>query len=200
MTRTELTNALTIFLAGLFVILAVAAFYAWKATSRDAYEMAEYQILEADRVFEIRVYPELLVASTSMKPDENDGSFLRLFRYISGDNAEKQKIAMTVPVFMAPSANEQTGQMSFVLPRVVAEAPAPADELVTVAARNAGRFAVIRFAGGLTERSISKAQTRLRDWMRQKNLAGAGAYEIAGYDPPWTPAVFRRNEVLIGLE
>jgi len=44
-----------------------------------------------------------------------DGSFMRLFRFITGKNETKQKTAMTTPVFMSGSGSNAT--MAFVLPR-----------------------------------------------------------------------------------
>ena len=47
--------------------------------------------------------------------------------------------------------------------------------------------------------SVAKGEEQLRSWIRQKGLNANGEVELAGYDPPWTPGPFRRNEVLIRL-
>nr|WP_298869380.1 heme-binding protein [uncultured Gimesia sp.] len=36
--------------------------------------------------------------------------------------------------------------------------------------------------------------------MSRKKLIRDGAAECAGYDPPWTPGPFRRNEVLVRIK
>ena len=36
--------------------------------------------------------------------------------------------------------------------------------------------------------------------MEDNGLIGHDDAEFAGYDPPWTPGPFRRNEVLIRLK
>ena len=90
-------------LYGFFATLIVVGFLAWKYTSRTAYEAAEYTVVESEGDFEIRDYPELVLATTEMRsrsPEgdgSGDGSFMRLFGYISGENDQQQKVAMTVP-------------------------------------------------------------------------------------------------------
>ena len=46
---------------------------------------------------------------------------------------------------------------------------------------------------------MSEAETKLRKWMQEQGLSGQNTAEMAGYDPPWIPGMFRRNEVLIRL-
>jgi len=176
----------------------------WNLTARGAYETAEYQVVEKEGLLEVREYPDLTLVTTPMVSSSqgNDGSFMRLFRYISGANQEQQKVEMTTPVFMEEGTRESRGQMGFVVPKLVAEAgaPAPSGQDVRLQTRRGGRFAVIRFSGRMNQTSIEKANRELRDWMTKKGLKGAENYETAGYDAPWTPGFFRRNEVLIRLE
>jgi SOUL heme-binding protein len=189
---------------GIVSVVIVLAYYGWKLTARSAYESAEYTVLEFDSPFETREYPDLQMATTDMqfKSQGNDGSFMRLFRYISGANGEEQKVAMTTPVFMEPEVDGTRGQMGFVIPKNVAEqrVPEPTSEQVRILKRAGGRFAVIRFAGRMNPESVAKAEEQLRTWMNKKGLVGELYAELAGYDPPWTPGPFRRNEVLIRLK
>ena len=184
-------------------VLVVVVYFGWKLTSRSAYENAEYTVLESDDSFEIREYPDLMMATTDMKQESqgNDGSFMRLFGYISGENEPKQKVAMTTPVFMERDTAAAEGQMGFVLPKQVAEQniPDPTDDKVEIRKRAGGRFAVIRFAGRMDSKAIAAAEDKLRNWMKEKGLVGDGETELAGYDPPWTPGPLRRNEALIRL-
>lgn len=188
---------------GIVSVVIVLAYFAWKLTARSAYESAEYTVLESDSPFEIRQYPDLQMATTNMQFESqgDDGSFMRLFRYISGANEEEQKVAMTTPVFMEPEADDAQGQMGFVIPKNVAEqrVPEPASEQVQIRKRAGGRFAVIRFAQRMNRETVAKAEVQLRTWMSKKGLIGESDAELAGYDPPWTPGPFRRNEVLIRL-
>jgi DNA gyrase inhibitor GyrI len=190
------------------VVIVAIAYLGWKMTARGNYESAEYTAIETDGPFEIREYPDLMLASTAMKFESqgDDGSFNRLFQYISGENADHQKVAMTTPVFMEPenpdSRDQKTeAQMGFVIPKKVAQQsiPNPDNQNVQIRKREGGRFAVMRFAGRMNDKTLSEAQDKLRKWMETKELTGASGAEFAGYDPPWTPGPLRRNEVLIRL-
>ena len=185
-------------------VVIVLAYFGWKLTARSAYESAEYTVLESDRPFETREYPDLQMATTNMqfKSQGDDGSFMRLFRYISGANEQEQKVAMTTPVFMEPEADGTQGQMGFVIPKNVVEqrVPQPTGEQVQIRKRAGGRFAVIRFAGRMNRELVANSEEQLRSWMNKKGLVGEPDAELAGYDPPWTPGPFRRNEVLIRLK
>lgn len=176
----------------------------WKLTSRNGYESAQYTVVESDGAIELREYPDLMLASTEMgtRVQSDDGSFGRLFQYISGANEGNQKVAMTTPVFMERKLDQSNGQMGFVIPKEVAEStiPQPANQKVHVTKRAGGRFAVIRFAGRNGLETQTAQQAILDSWIQEQGYVAAGAPEIASYDPPWTPGPFRRNEILIRIE
>jgi hypothetical protein len=44
------------------------------------------------------------------------------------------------------------------------------------------------------------AEAKLRKWIEQKGFVAHEESEAAGYDPPFMPGPFRRNEVLIRLK
>ncbi len=186
------------------VCVVIAGMATWTMTARAGYESAEYVVIEEVGVFEIREYPDLMLVSTQSQMDAQgrDDSFMRLFRYISGDNAANQKIAMTTPVFMQGAGEQPQVSMGFVMPKEVAKAgiPEPKKEGVTIQKRDGGRFAVVRFPGRL-DTAVSKSQeARLREWMTAKGFEGEPNAEAAGYDPPFTPGFLRRNEILIRLK
>ncbi|HAH44232.1 MAG TPA: SOUL heme-binding protein, partial [Planctomycetaceae bacterium] len=85
-------------------VLVVLFYFGWKFTARNAYESARYTVIETDGPCEIREYPDLMLVSTDSKaqPVDQDGRFMRLFRYIDGANQQEQKVSMTTPVFMDP--------------------------------------------------------------------------------------------------
>ena len=177
--------------------------FTWGVATLLAYETTKYEVVESAGKIEIREYPELMLASTNMNRNSQgeDGSFMRLFRYISGSNDREQKVAMTTPVFME-EADAESGHMGFVIPTQVAKQriPQPEEEGVEIRKRSAGRFAVIRFAGRMNKELIEKSEAELREWIDERQLVGEDDIEYAGYDPPWTPGRMRRNEVLIRLK
>lgn len=188
----------------LFVMLLIGAgliFVGCQAT-RSGYESAPYTVVRADGKFELRDYPSLAVVETPMAASGNsdDGSFMRLFRFITGANEAKQKIAMTTPVFMSGQDTNRT--IAFVLPAKLksGEVPKPADGAVTVRELLGGRFAVLRFSGGRSAKRESETLARLQTWLAAHDLK-ASALPVYGYfDPPWTPSFLRRNEVMLRTE
>ena len=132
--------------------------------------------------------------------DASSGSFNRLFRFITGGNEAKQKIAMTTPVFMSGSDSNAT--MAFVLPAKLeaSGAPKPTDGAVKVRELEAGRFAVLRFSGGRNSKNESKTLSRLKTWMAEGGLSVLSPPVYAYFDPPWTPSFFRRNEVMLRIK
>ena len=95
----------------LTAICFVVAFFGWQLTARSAYESAEYTVVEAEKPYEVREYPELKLATTGMSTTSpgSNGSFMRLFKYISGANEQEQKVEMTTPVFMEAASGEKRG-------------------------------------------------------------------------------------------
>jgi len=190
-------------------ILVVVGVFAWNTMARAAYESAEYNVVTLDGKFEVREYPDLMLVATTTKMDAQgrDGSFMKLFRYISGANESDKKISMTTPVFMENDKADSAVQMGFVMPKDIAVkgVPAPTGEGVDVRKRIGGRFAVLQFSGQLTAKLAKESEAKLRTWMETKGLIAddspeSSGVETASYDPPFTPGPLRRNEVLIRLK
>lgn len=171
-------------------------------TVRAGYESAPHKIVRSIGKFELRDYPELTVIETPMKSDRNgqDNSFGRLFRFISGGNEAQQKIAMTTPVFM--SGDETNSTMAFVMPAEMktTNVPKPNDPQVRVRELAPGSFAVLRFSGGRNAANEAKSLAKLRAWMKIEGLKELSPPVFAYFDPPWTPAFLRRNEVMLRTE
>jgi DNA gyrase inhibitor GyrI len=150
----------------ILVAVVVLILVGCKAT-RSGYESAPYKVVRADGKFEVRDYPALKVVETRMAKGGNgsDGSFNRLFQFITGKNEAKQKISMTTPVFMSDTDSNAT--MAFVMPAKLKEedVPKPTDSSVSVREVPPGRFAVLRFSGGRNAKNEAKQLERLKTWM-----------------------------------
>ncbi len=178
----------------LVVVALVIALYAAYRSSRAAYETAPYTVHRTEGEIQLRDYPDLVIVETPMRGADN--SFMRLFRYIDGQNTAEQKIPMTTPVFMTGGTTNPA--MSFVMPRDMArdQVPSPRDAAVGINVIPAGRYAVLRFGGRRRSASPAEARTRLLAWLQQEHLAPVGEPIYGYFDPPWTPGFLRRNEVM----
>jgi hypothetical protein len=169
--------------------------------ARAGNETAPYQVVQSDGNFELRDYPALtLVETPRASANGSDGSFMRLFRFIGGANAAKQKIAMTTPVFISGEAEDAT--MAFVLPSKMKtpNVPKPADGAVTVRERPPGRFAVLRFSGSQNAANEAEALAKLKAWMAEEKWSALSPPVFAYFDPPWTLPFLRHNEVMLRTE
>ena len=166
-----------------------------------AIEKPGYETVKKEGDFEVRKYESIRVVSAPMDGmEKRDQSFRKLFKYISGENAGKKKIAMTSPVFMekAQSPDEkQKGSMSFMLPAEVAKAgpPSPDSDEVSLGQIDSGAFVVLRFKDWDNEKAQAAASEKLDQLISQHQLEPVGKKFFAFYDPPWTPGLLRTNEV-----
>lgn len=185
--------AVKLILLALGVVVVVAVIYAGCATSRAGYETAPYKVLKRAGDYEVRAYPTLTIVRTPMGGADN--SFMRLFRYIDGQNVATQKIAMTTPVYMTADS------MAFVMPEKMPadQVPQPSSREVTVGSIPAGTFAVLRFGGRRSAATESDAVARLTAWLQREKLTPTGDPLFGYFDPPWTPVFLRRNEVMLRL-
>lgn len=179
------------------LVTAAGLFCAGCAAVRAGYASAPYKTLRREGDFELRDYPALTLAETSLR--ESDGSFMRLFHFIGGQNAAKQRIAMTTPVIMGGTGTNAT--MAFVMPASASESsiPQPTEPAVVIKTLPSGTFAVLRFSGRRNQANEANAVNRLAGWLAQEKLSPIESPLFAYFDPPWTPAFLCRNEVMFRL-
>jgi len=181
----------------ILMILGAIAAVSWaifKVSRFDA-EQTPYEVLRTNGRFELRKYPILPVAVTPMGGSDDDDAFRRLFRFISGQNTRRQKIAMTTPViFDGPPGEPQA--MSFVLPTAATDMPDPLRSDVRLEQRPGQKVAVYRFAGRMGEKYERRGIEHLRSWMEEQGYTPEDEPFIAYYDAPIVPGFLRRNEVM----
>ena len=165
------------------------------APAASDYEGRAYRVLEQQGKLELREYDASLAVSVPM--ENSNGAFRELFRFISGENEENRKIAMTVPVQQADSAAGWS--VAFMLPSqyTLDDAPVPTDPRVRVRQVPGRLMAVIRYSGRWTEKNFAAKSEVLRKVMQEESVAPLGEVHSALYNAPYTPPFMRRNEVMV---
>jgi len=196
-------------------IIAVTALILTGAITAMATEEAPYKVLQAAGIFELREYAPQVLAETIVDGDlEGAGNkaFRLLFRYISGANHSRRKIAMTAPVsqeqkgekisMTAPVSQQRVQDkwaISFMMPAsyTLETLPVPDDPSITLRQVPARRVAAVRYSGFWSEKKYLLNKGKLAAWIRDEGFVVAGEPVWARYNPPFTPWFMRRNEILI---
>jgi effector-binding domain-containing protein len=165
-------------------------------------EKPRHRVVEQDGQFEVREYPELLVAEAIVAGDRHyalDRGFGQLADYIFAKSRDGDKVAMTAPVLSA-SAGGENWVTRFVMPAHLSRETLPqADPGIRIATLPARKVAAVRFAGTADEGTIAEHEEQLRHWVGAKKLKPLGEPERAFYNSPFTPGPLRRTEVLIPI-
>jgi hypothetical protein len=165
-------------------------------------EQQSYQVLQVYPGFELRRYPEHLVAEVDVTGPfgvAGNLAFPRLARYIGGHNRDSRKVAMTAPVLQEQDPRSGVFVVGFVMPSDVApeDLPEPEDPSVRTRLVPAHTAAALRFSGRWSRSAYEAQSERLRQMLADEGLAVVGRPRYARFDPPWTPWFLRRNEVVI---
>ena len=167
-----------------------------------AIEKPDYRVLSASNGIEVREYSEHWLAECSVDDIDDlrtasSRAFNRLFNYISGQNEPGQKIAMTSPVQQVKS---ETGwRVSFVVPSEYKpeNIPVPLHTSIKLQKVTAGTFAALRYRGAWNNEIFDAKTKELMDALKELKLTPIGDVSSAVYNPPFTPPILRRNEVLV---
>ena len=165
-------------------------------------EIQKYKTLYKDDKFEIRFYPQAILASVSMKgnyDNSRNSGFRMLASYIFGGNDANQKIAMTAPVRM--SSNAGTSTMSFVLPSEMKydKLPEPLNNDIVLHRSEPVYAAVVRFGGYTNNSEIERYKKELNAILNNMGIAHKDNFEFLGYNAPYD-FLNRRNEVWVELD
>jgi len=155
--------------------------------------------------YEERIYRTASWVSTDLLDVDykaaNYQMFMKLFRYIGGQNDKEQKIAMTCPVTnrIIPAqgpACESNFTMSFFISPSLSRVPQPTDSAVYVRKMETLHVYVREFSGFTNNfEAWSKHATELGDALDKDGLAYEKSYYFtAGYDAPFK-LFNRHNEI-----
>ena len=160
-------------------------------------EMQSYSVVQKIAEAEIRFYPPVMMAKYTAK--SQGSGFGKLFGYISGNNTNNTKIAMTSPVHMEKKIGESS--MTFVLPKKFTDdnTPQPNDDSLTVFEDQGGYFAAIKYSGYTNVSKENEHTEILKQILQKENIIPSGSSKILVYNSPYK-IINRRNEILIPIK
>ena len=163
-------------------------------------ETPKFNLIEKEGRFEVRHYPEMVVAKVVSQESDN-ALFRKLAGYIFGGNEAETKIKMTAPVFMQSKRGQNT--MMFYMPSKYSldTLPEPNAQDVELGTISFGKVAVIKYSGFNPMRKRNANFQKLMNWVEKKGLeVYDNEFYSAGYDSPWTLPWKRTNEVMVLLK
>ena len=190
------TEILLILLITAFILLAAIMNQSMAKT-----ETQKFTTLFREGNFEIRYYPEAVLATVKMNgtyDDSRNSGFRMLAGYIFGGNKNNQKIAMTAPVRMTDTENTST--MSFVMPADMEfdNLPEPLNKQIMLHTTKPVYAAALRYGGYTSKREIEAKKAELAEWLVKLGFSYTSNFEYLGYNPPYQ-MVNRKNEVVVEL-
>lgn len=162
-------------------------------------ETPKYTVIKTIGGAELRQYPNMVVAKTSLSSASFDQSGSQGFRciagYIFGGNEVNQKIAMTAPVVMNLG---DSASMYFVMPSAYAKGdlPKPTASNIEILEETSKTLAVITYGGFSSDEKIKSHCNELEKILKDAGIQSKGSFMYMGYNAPWD-MVNRRNEVAI---
>jgi hypothetical protein len=162
-----------------------------------------YEVEQRIGHLEIRRYAPYVIAETTIQADDINAAletgFDRLFKYIAGGNHDGEKLPMTAPVSTAHLNGGYA--VSFVMPmgRARHTLPRPDDARVELVDMPARRVAVLVYRGRYDAEAIEVHEQELAELVAEAKLTSIGKPAFAGFDPPSTLPILRRNEIWIDL-
>ena len=139
-----------------------------------ANEQPDYTVIKKDNEFEIRQYTNFLTATVETEGERDDAigkGFRILFKYISGENKNKESISMTVPVMQKSTGNNKWN-VSFVVPKKfnLQNVPQPDNQSVKIINNPNLKVIVITFSGLFSNENIKENEAKIRNYIKEKGL------------------------------
>lgn len=179
----------------------------------------EYRVLLSGERYQIRQYPTLIIAETSMRPEQESSrpvtevdsanamgrSFNNLAGYLFGKNKSNKEMKMTTPVILQKGVPQQE-TMSFIIGEYQSldDVPKTMNESVTLREEPGKTYAVCEFSGYVTQGEAIRQRNKLMALLSQDNIQatqqGRESYKCMVYNGPSTLPNLRRNELMIEVE
>ena len=187
-------------------------------TACSSVEEVNYKLISKDKPFEIRDYSPYIVAEIRVKgslEDAGNVAFRPLFKYISGENESRKKIAMTAPVsqkaqsekipMTAPVSQQRDKEgwtVAFAMPAsyTMETVPRPVNKAVRIREVPGQKMAGVVYSGTWSEKNYKHHLAKLESWIKKQGFSTEGEAVWARYNPPFTLWFLRRNEILIPIK
>ena len=169
-------------------------------------EKIKYKIIKEDDDFEIRKYPELILATVEKYSDNK--AFGLLFNYISGENKAQEKISMAAPVISSKKIEMTSPVLSndnffaFVMPSKFSKdsIPVPLNSNVKIKFEPGKKLAVKKFSGYPSDKKIKKYKEKLYKELNKNDIKIKGEIILMRYNSPFSLPFLRRNEIGVEIE
>ena len=208
-------SAIVLAMQVLIVVVGIIALWTlWGYLSSNV-EQAVYTVITHADGYELRAYPERIVAQTTIDGSYdaalNEG-FSIVAGYIFGGNVKKEPIAMTAPVTSQPASEKiamtapvtvgtegSQRVVAFVMPAAytLESLPQPTDPRVRLVKEPPRKMAVIRFSWSRGGERVRKMEAQLLASLKKDGIEVIGAPVFAGYNAPGTPPWMNRHEVMV---
>ena len=200
------------------IVLSAVLVFSLFGSPAMAVEEPDFKLVQQQGEFEVRDYPDLVVAEVTVNGDQKEAAnegFRLLAGYIFGGNTRRQSIAMTAPVAQEPTSekiamtapvtqtkNAGTWTVRFTMPAgyTLETLPKPNDPKVRLRRLPPERMAVLRFSGLARPGDVDAKSKELLTTIRARGLRAIGEVSLAQYNAPWTLWFMRRNEVMVPVE
>ena len=166
-------------------------------------DQAKYDVLKEIGKVEIRRYSRWVVARVD---GYGDGGFNILFGFITGNNRQKSKIAMTAPVVseqivMTAPVLSEPGSIAFVMPEgfTLESTPEPLDDRVKIVEIPQRVVATLQFSGRWSNSIFKKKSKELLEELAKAGMKTEGHFFSMRYNGPFTLWFLRRNEVAVAV-
>ena len=164
----------------------------------------EFTVVSTENEFEIRDYSTMVLAEFTMRGTYRKSvsqGYIKLEQYFLGKNTVPEPIKLTVPTMVRDDLASGWSTM-FYLPKGYRpeSAPRPIDRRIRIIEYPPRRMAAIVFSGKLNEFVMREQIANLEAWLAAKGIAHKSDFTLAGYDTPWTPKKWRKNEVMVTLK
>ena len=141
-------------------------------------EQARYNVLKEIGKVELRQYPSMVVAKVD---GYGDGGFNLLFSFITGNNRQKSKIAMTAPVVseqiaMTAPVLSESDSLAFVMPEglTLESTPEPLDERVKIVGIPERVVAALKFSGRWSNSLFKKKSKEMLEELTKAEIETVG--------------------------